>query len=232
MIPIIIICHNNGWMVEKTINDIYNKFKKSTFVIIDNASTKERTLQILQKLSTLPRIIICRFTENIHPRQILLQRSLYKYTKNPYVLTDPDLDLSNIPEDTLDVLLFVAMKYKKFKIGLALDISDEKDIIPGVNLDEEKNFWINKIEDPKYELYDASIDTTFCLIFNQMTIEMKDFFKDNIRIAGPYKVKHLPYHKSYIDSLDKQDYEDYYNNNNKEFGSTTSIINRYVESKN
>jgi hypothetical protein len=218
-------------MVEKTINDIYNKFKKSTFVIVDNGSTKERTLKILEKLSKLPRINIHRFIENLHPRYMLIEKSLYKYTKNPYVLTDPDLDLSNLPEDTLDVFLFIAMKYKNFKVGLALDISDENDLIPGLDIDIQKTFWNNKIQDPKYELYDAPVDTTFCLIFNQMTIEMKDFFKNNIRISGPYKVKHLPWHKSYIDSLDSQDYDDYYNNNNKEFGSTTSIINQYVESK-
>ena len=39
---------------------------------------------------------------------------------------------------------------------------------------------------------------------------MIGFWECNIRVAGPYAVKHLPYHKSYIDSMNEDDFNDYY----------------------
>jgi len=227
MIPIIIVCHNNGWMVEKTITDIYDKFTRSTFVIVDNGSTASRTLAILEKLSLMPRVVIHRFEDNGHPRRVFWEASLLHYTKNPYILTDPDLDLSTLPNDTIDVFFGIALKYKKFKVGVALDISDTNDLLLGKHIDNELNYWENKIEDSKYELYDAPIDTTFCLIFNQMSTEFKDFWKNNIRVAGNYKVRHLPFHKSYIRSLDEQDYNDYFNVVDTNISTTSSIIKKY-----
>lgn len=230
MIPIIIVCHNNGWMVEKTINDIYDKFTKSNFIIVDNASTTQPTLDILEKLINKPRVILHRFTDNGSPRRIFFEPSLYKYTKNPYIITDPDLDLSTLPNNTIDTLMKIAMKYKTFKVGLAIDISQKDDLFSYV-YENEKIFWTNKINDSNYELYNAQIDTTFCLICNLITTENKDFWQNNIRVAGPYTIKHLPFHKSYIDSLEDEKFNEYFNNNDREISSNTSEIIKYRKSK-
>jgi hypothetical protein len=200
-------------MVKKTINDIYNKFTESTFVIVDNASYKERTINILNELSLLSRVYIHRFIENGNPRRVLYEPSLEVFTKTPFILTDPDLDLSNLPNDTIDTLMNLSIKYNRNKVGLALDISDKDDFITGGNYyDTEISYWNNKVTDSDYELYNAPIDTTFCLV---KSTDIPSYFWNNMRIAGQYTVKHLPWHKSYIDALNKEDYNDYFYENTK-----------------
>jgi len=54
--------------------------------------------------------------------------------------------------------------------------------------EHEKTFWEKKIEDI-YELYEADIDTTFCLV------NKKGEYNKKIRIAGNFTAKHLPWYK-------------------------------------
>ena len=67
--------------------------------------------------------------------------------------------------------------------------------------DWEIQFWQNKINNPTYELYNSAIDTTFCLI-NKNYI----YNNFNIRIAGDFKAKHLPWYKK---NKIHTDYENY-----------------------
>ena len=76
--------------------------------------------------------------------------------------------------------------------------------------DWESQFWNNKIIDKNYELYKANIDTTFCLINNNYI----NNGTSNIRIAGEFTAKHLPWYKNYIiDNISKEEIDIWKKNN-------------------
>jgi len=207
MLPVFIPCHNNGWMVKKTINDLY-KFNICTFIILDNASDTILTLDILNELEQKDRVEIIRYPDNGGPHRVYFEERFKQYWENPYILTDPDLDLSTLPDNTMDVLLYLSKKYNIGKLGLALNIFDKNDISEFF-LKIEFPYWrfrLNLAEDPQYEIYNAQIDTTFSLITkNQHGGPFQ------CRLAGKYAVKHLPFHKSYIQSLEEKYFNEYFN---------------------
>ena len=62
----------------------------------------------------------------------------------------------------------------------------------------------NKINDSNYNIFDAPIDSTL-YFFNPNGPKTDDNFAHCLRVAGPYTVKHLPWQKSFISSLDPED---------------------------
>ena len=102
-----------------------------------------------------------------------------------------------MPKDCFDQLLYISNKYKCNKVGLALDISDHHDFIKGGYGDLvykiESGYYINIISDNDFILYNAPLDTTFCLINNTVS----EYFSD-IRIGGNFTAKHLPWYNDYL----------------------------------
>jgi len=90
--------------------------------------------------------------------------------------------------------------------------------------DWEKRFWKNKIDDPDYELYEADIDTTFCLINKRNLYATAGI---QIRVAGDFTAKHIPW---YIDNEIYNMYDNYAACINTTHISTISrIVKPYVE---
>ena len=119
-------------------------------------------------------------------------------------------------------------KYNCSKIGFALDIDDFIDMyqLPYVGnnniYEHEIIFWQKPIIDDLHNLllYDADIDTTFCLINKQGNAS-------KIRIASSFTAKHIPW---YIDNKIYSVYENYELNKNTTAISTISkIIIPYIE---
>jgi FkbM family methyltransferase len=84
--------------------------------------------------------------------------------------------------------------------------------------DWESQFYQNKINDDIYELYDASIDTAFCLVNKKY--EYNDY---NVRIAGNFTAKHLPW---YIENEIYNIYENYKRSIN---ANTISSISKTIK---
>lgn len=126
----------------------------------------------------------------------------------PYIVTDPDLDLSGIPDDFLGVLEEGLRKYPMFdKCGFSLEINDPK--IPQCTKDWEGKFW----EHPLDEMYfNAPIDTTFALYKTPV------FSYKGIRTNRPYTALHVPWHSGNIKELpeDEQYYFSHQNQSTKE----------------
>ena len=75
-----------------------------------------------------------------------------------YIVTDPDLDCSNIPPDFLSVLEEGLRRYPQFdKCGFSLETDGATS--PGT-VEWESQFWQHPLDD---RYYDAAIDTTFAL---------------------------------------------------------------------
>lgn len=227
-IPILIICYNNGWMVHRTLFDLYLKFGYLQFVIVDNGSSSEETILQLQEIESLDRVNVIRLQENYGPYVVYDHPLLAEYRKAPYLITDPDLDLSMLPDDAIEILFKVGSAYRTHKTGVALDISPinssliHDEGIEGTSyiLKQERGYWKDRLSAIGFppEYYQAPIDTTFCFIFPEHE-------GPHIRIAGSYTVIHLPWIKKYIDDLSPQEF-DYFKNNDGR-STISKVVRRY-----
>lgn len=139
---------------------------------------------------------------------VFWDKKLYKeYVKEGYyILTDSDLDLSNIPNDWLEVLLEGLNRYKYAKVGFSLETDD----LPPSHFKNEIVAWESQFWAPKArqldEMYiEAHIDTTFAL---HRTNEHGIY--SSVRVNRPYTAKHVPWYYTDFDILPED--EKYYFN--------------------
>lgn len=104
-----------------------------------------------------------------------------------YVVTDPDLDLSGIPLDVLDVLKAGMLKHNASKAGLSLRLDDlpEDSLVGQEAAHWEAQWWKDKADD---QFFNAAIDTTFAMYRKSKTDG------GHIRSAPPYMARHLPWY--------------------------------------
>jgi hypothetical protein len=222
-IPIIVIAYNNLFFVRNFIDQI--KYFKNPIIIFDNKSTYEPLLQyykeIKAELGSKIVIHLLDINEGCHVT------SLYEHIlPKIYILSDPDLQLNpGMPENFSDILLALSNKYRAYKVGLALDISEPKKLLSckeyehGQSIIEwEGKYWNKPIANNEYELYDAPIDTTFCLINHAYSKETQ------IRIAGDFTAKHLPWYKGFLkENISEDELEHWKRGNN-----SSSILNSCI----
>jgi hypothetical protein len=225
-IPIVIIAWNCLTFIKNFVNQI--KKLPNDIIIIDNNS-KYPPLHIyyneLEK-ELKNRITIHRLKEN-YGHEVYLKRK-YLLPK-VYILSDPDLQLNpSMPTNISNILYDISNKHNKFKVGLSLDISDsdnfyqENNYYSGKNIKQwESQFWVKKIQDNDYILYDADIDTTFTLI-NWNHYNNNHF--EGIRIAGNFTAKHLPWYKDFVKN-NISDIEYNYMKNNYKSGTVIKMLN-------
>jgi hypothetical protein len=230
-IPIIIICYNNHRYVENTLAQIskINIDYYKDIIILNNASTCIDTIEYLKNV----KVTVYNNPRNLGPWITWDNNNhIYNVLPDKFILTDPDLKLNkNIPSNFVEILATLSDKYKTTKIGLALDISDHDKFhtttsyMANLTICEwEKQFWENRVEDAEYELYNADIDTTFCLINKNNILNGNDL---KIRVAGDFTAKHIPW---YIDNEVYNIYDNYCACINTTHISTISrIVKPYVE---
>ena len=230
-IPIIIVCYNNYLYVKHTLEQILkiNKEYYKNIQILNNKSTCLNTINFLSRVD----VKVINNIDNTGPWITEYKnKHIYDDLPNKFIVTDPDLMLNeNIPNNFIEILSNLSDKHGTNKIGFALNISDFENFYKDTNYceslsiyDWEKQFWESKIHDDNYELYHASMDTTFCLI-NKDNMS-KDY---QIRIAGNFTAKHLPW---YIENGICNTYETYINSINSTGISTISrIVTAYTENK-
>ena len=129
-----------------------------------------------------------------------------------YIVTDPDLDLSSIPDDFLGVLEEGLRRYPQFdKCGFSLEIND----LPSTNfypVGWEKQFWQRPLDNM---YFNAAVDTTFALY----KVPYHSF--NALRTNRPYTAKHLPWY--YFNFEDMPEDEQYYFKTCKETHSMRGI---------
>ena len=215
-IPIVVICWNNYYFVKNFVNQI--KKYNHNIILLDNNSSYQPLLDYYKEIKNeLKDKIEIRLLEQNYGHTVYLQ--LKNTLPDIYILSDPDLQLNNnMPNNFAEILLNISNKYKIYKVGCALDLSDMNNFIECPNYTNNKSiyaheiqFWKNKIID-EYEIYNASIDTTFCLINNNYLTD--DTIK-GIRIAGNFTTKHLPWYKDYIKTNITTDEINHWKKNNK-----------------
>jgi len=183
---------------------MYEFLKRRNFtniIILDNNSTYP---PLLKWYATLESKEVKVFESNIGARCLFDSGYLNEYLDTEYlVYSDSDLELNNLmPDNFLQIMKSLLIKYDEQKIGLALRINDVpedcyKNCISG-SIDWERQFWVNEIEK---DVYSPMVDTTFCLLRNPRYHDLKA-----IRIAGDFTARHLPWYQEYATLNDEERY--------------------------
>jgi hypothetical protein len=197
-IPVVTIAYNNLTFVRSFVPQLQRITNK--VIILDNASTYPPLLVYYEEIQRElgEKIEIRKMTENyghnVWKRELSTLPSVFG-------LSDPDLELNpEMPDDCLEQFLAISNKYCQRKVGAALDISEPDKLIKSNNYccgksiyEWELQLWRNRQPDNTYELYNDGIDTTFCLVNTSF-----EKGEHNIRVAGNFTCKHLPWYIDYI----------------------------------
>lgn len=192
----LIITYNRLTLPVNLANWVYKR--GITPIFIDNNSSYRPLLEYYKKDCPYQ---VLRLKYNYGHRVIWDANILDKLNiKGQYIITDPDLDLSGIPDDFLEVLQGGLNKYKKAeKCGFSLDISN----LPEGKIKEwESSLWQHPLDDMYFK---AGIDTTFALY--RANIRHYTIW-DSIRTNRPYTAIHVPWsyrqeNIKYLDSDEK-----------------------------
>ena len=194
------------------ISSMVSQLKKYTndIVVIDNNSTYEPLLNYYKDGYNYS---LLRMDKN-YGHKVYEEKLLSGIFGNIYIITDPDLEFNKkIPSNFIENLVKISNNYKAGRVGFAIEISSPEIrselTYAGMPLKLwESRFWQMKIKDNIYELYNAPIDTTFCLIntiYNHLGL--------SIRVAGNYTCKHLPWYINFHEKLLEDEYTKYLENN-------------------
>ena len=174
-----------------------------TPIFIDNNSNYP---PLLKYYSTCPYRVV-RMKENFGHKVVWTQNLLETLNiKDDYIVTDPDLDLSGVPNDFLQVLSEGLKKYVNFaKCGFSLEINDITVLGTyngGKTIKQwEGVFWEKPLDSM---FFDAPIDTTFALYRKGV----KEHTTSGIRTNRPYTARHVPWYYNDMNKL--PDDEKYY----------------------
>jgi hypothetical protein len=121
------------------------------------------------------------------------------YKDRFYFLTDHDLDLSQIPDDFVDVLFKGLENPKKpLKSGFSLKIDDLPDNTYANQVrDWEYKFWNSNRDINNF--YESDIDTTFALYDKEREYPDLPYgsdFYNSVRSPSPYTARHLPWYNT------------------------------------
>ena len=218
-IPVIVIAYNNLSFVKNFVKQVA-PYTQHIF-IVDNCSTYVEQHKWYDSLQD-PKIRILKLAEN-YGHSVIDKYGEQLRIPPVFVLSDPDLELNpKMPLDAIDKLYALSLKYQRRRIGLALSIADYDQFLDGEGKqihDGESQYWQQRIPDESYELYVSPTDTTFAL--HNRTFQ--DRWYDNIRIAGDFTCKHLPWYRDYIrNNVPKEELIEYYKNN-----ISSSIAKKY-----
>jgi hypothetical protein len=159
--------------------------------LIDNNSTYSPLLEWYEQINQ-SRII--RLDKNYLSRVFWDSGLSRKYSDRFYIVTDPDLDISSVPKDFVDVLMnALSLSENVWKAGLSLEINDlpENQYTQKV-IEHEKRFWeLYNV----YAFYTADVATTLALYDNERLPNIVNFL-DAVRMPRPYTAKHLDWYKT------------------------------------
>lgn len=138
--------------------------------------------------------------------------------KEDYIVTDPDLDLSNVPDDFIEVLYEGLRRYPDYdKCGFSLEIND----VPSKGtVWWETRFWQTPLDS---QYFHADIDTTFALY--EISKQIRYPSLSAIRTNRPYVVKHIPWYYDQVKDL-PEDEQYYYGTGREDVLSHSNVKGR------
>lgn len=185
----------------------------SDIVIVDNNSDYEPLLQYYENEYSFT---LLKQNKN-YGHRVYMRDEIKSIAGQVHILTDPDIYFQeSMPPSLIQDMIKISKLYKCNRVGPALCI-DRNDINETLFSHQgpdklklwsvkewESQFWKERIPNNEFELYNAWIDTTFCLINNFNN-------SGSIRIAGPYTALHMPWHIDFEKMLLPTEMEHYRN---------------------
>jgi glycosyltransferase involved in cell wall biosynthesis len=208
--PIVINSFNQVTYLRNMVNQLFSR-ECYNIMIIDQSSTYAPLLDYLKEIES--KVVVLRLSENLGPHWFFTSGFALKKPRY-FVYTDPDIYFNKeMPHDFLCELISLSEHLDAVKIGLALDISSESDIINArlniggevyTILAWEAQFWRSPLNLAKHEMYRAAVDTTFALYDRNVADQyLKEFYNSkrygcmstfsSYRIAGSYTATHMPW---------------------------------------
>ena len=189
-------------------------------VFIDNNSTYIPLLEWYEKQN---RFEVIRLNQN-YGHKVFWEQNIIEQASDYYIVTDPDLDLSKIPLDFMEVLKEGFDKFPyRCKCGFSLEIDDfiEKTNYQQYITNIESSYW-NMNFDGKF-FYNSAIDTTFALYHKSRGNNLT-----GVRTGRPYVARHLPWYYT-KDNLTEEDI--YYINSATESCSAKPQMEQFLNYK-
>ncbi len=202
-IPVIINNRDLFTWPKEMINKIKTFNKVGDIFIIDNGSTYE---PLLEWYETKPCEIIR--LDNIGHKAPWVCGLVNKLNKEYYIVTDPDLGLTDLPNDTLEILqnkLEITPQLGKIGLGLKWEYIGDQSKYYNHLQTYEKSRWL-KSRNVDDVFIDVAIDTTFAL-YNK-----KEYFIGGGSLSDPYRCYHYPWNFT-NETLKNNDEFTYYLNN-------------------
>ncbi|MDX9856091.1 MAG: polysaccharide pyruvyl transferase family protein [Candidatus Moranbacteria bacterium] len=208
--PIFIISFNRKEHL-KSIIESYRKLNREVEIIVhDNGSDDVEVLEYLKKLENEGIMVIYGPKINSPEEINNISKTIDVYFRtrkaSNYIVTDPDIELTNVKKDLLDLYEYLLKKYPKANcVGPMLTIRDIPDdyVLRNHVFDLHiKQFWGNKPEEiiwkgKKIAIQFCPIDTTFAMYRKNFSFKR---LNDGIRVYYPYEARHLDW---YISDEDK-----------------------------
>lgn len=157
-------------------------------IIVDNASTYAPLLDWYEHCGVEVRYQ----ASNLGPRAPWLIRDFMMQRFPYYVVTDSDLDLSDVPNDTLEVLHSALIEFPAIvKAGLSLEVCDLPQHLDSTAIIRawEEKYWQRLIDERWWQ---ADVDTTFALY--RRGSEWPGI-RPALRANRPYTARHLPWYR-------------------------------------
>lgn len=205
-IPIFINNFNRLSTTKKLVDDL-QRFGYHNITILDNDSTYP---PLLAWYETRPcRVVL--LGRNMQSYALWDCGELNSVSGEPWVVyTDSDIELNPLtPNNFIEILIEKAEKYGERKSGLALSLEN----LPSNPYTEhyknwEQKFWEKELEP---DVYDAQLDTTFCIIKPTDSIQYKA-----IRVAGNLTAIHRPW---LVDFQNLDEEEQYYLDHSSDYST-------------
>lgn len=179
-------------------------------IILDNGSTNKELLNWYKECDF--KVI---FLENLGHTAPWSSGVLERIKTNYYIVTDPDLDIIDIPDDVfLKMIALLSDKPELRKVGLSLktaDIPEKSPYFQHVNNYEVK---IQSQFESSGEYMLAPVDTTFALYDKRIS---NAYEVSGVRLPKPYEARHLPWY--IIDKHENLEFSYYIDNANSDFSS-------------
>jgi hypothetical protein len=182
-------------------------------IFVDNNSDYPPLLEYYEKTQ----FQVVRMDKNYGHEVVWRQGVIEKLGINEnYLVTDPDLDLTGVPDDFVSVLQEGLRRYPNYdKCGLSLEINYLP--IPSARVWEQQ-FWEHPL-DPMY--FHAEIDTTLALYEIAKQVRYPSY--SAMRTNRPYTARHIPW--SYVNAKDLPvDEQYYYRAQLPEIGDHSNVI--------
>jgi len=210
-IPVFIVNRNLLTWPKRMVEQLHSWGMKN-IMIVDNASTYEPLLEWYENCD----VRVIRLDENLGPRAVW-HAGLNKDVEDLYIVTDPDLDLSNLPGDVLDLLLVGLARFPMVrKVGLGLKKPTNPALLTPEAEQTEARWHSCPLDD---QFFSALVDTTFAL-YSKSRDHLWFFY--GVRTREPYEAVHLPWTEAIREI--KEEYRYYLEHSNLSSGAKENFL--------